>query len=131
MLAELDAKQERLMREAKEAEEIVRKAEEEKKMAEIEAKEAQETLKAKSDFIDQQAEIVRDEVIEHKITNEQMENDFVASMAAKAEREEQEYIEWERQNFAKNYGTKIDDIKMKAQEEFKRGSYSEAITLYK
>ena len=88
MLAELDAKQERLMREAKEAEEIVRKAEEEKKMAEIEAKEAQETLKAKSDFIDQQAEIVRDEVIEHKITNEQMENDFVASMAAKAEREE-------------------------------------------
>ena len=131
MLAELDAKQERLMREAKEAEEIVRKAEEEKKMAEIEAKEAQETLKAKSDFIDQQAEIVRDEVIEHKITNEQMENDFVASMAAKAEREEQEYIEWERQNLAKNYGTKIDDIKLKAQEEFKRGSYSEAITLYK
>ena len=120
MLAELDAKQERLMREAKEAEEIVRKAEEEKKLAEIEAKEAQETLKAKSDFIDQQAEIVRDEVIEHKITNEQMENDFVACMAAKAEREEQEYIEWERQNFAKNYGTKIDDIKMKAQEEFKR-----------
>ena len=61
---------------------------------------------------------------------------MAATLAAKYEREEREYQEWERQQalkdkFESTIKVKIDAIKTQAQDEFKKGSYSEAIALYK
>ena len=40
--------------------------------------------------------MVRDEVMEKKFTSQQMEEEFTACLTAKVEREEAEYVAWER-----------------------------------
>ena len=79
-MAELDAKREQLMKEAEEAERIVQRAMEEQKKAEIEAKEAQEKLKAQSDAIDKNASLVQSEIIDKNISAEQMEEGMAATI---------------------------------------------------
>ena len=91
---------------------------------------AQEILDQKGNLIDLQAEIVRDEVMDKKFTSKQIEEEFAACLTAKAEREEAEYVAWERQQFESKYKTKIDGYKDQAKVEFKNGSYEESINLY-
>ena len=51
----------------------------------------------RSNQIDAQAEFVQNEIIEKKLTAEQLEEGFAEQMAAKMERDEAEFQEWEQQ----------------------------------
>ena len=51
----------------------------------------------RSNQIDAQAEFVQNEIIEKKLTAEQLEEGFAEQMAAKMAREEAEFQEWEQQ----------------------------------
>ena len=144
-MAALDAQRDKLMKEAEEAQKVVQKAEEEQKKAEREATEAQAKLKDQGDRIDAQAQLVQTEIVEKKLTNEQLEEGMSEIIQEKYEREEREYQEWERQQtikteaktkdklaqFDKTIRPKLDALKESAQVEFKKGSYSEAIAFYK